>query len=137
MARKDKHGSRGHFIKLDNWVFEHATYRALSLGARALHMEIIRVYNGHNNGSLYLSHRIAASRLGCCRNTVAKFYNELESAGFILKTRDHCLGAVGRGEAKHWELTHLSMPGSKPKLLFKKQNPRTKTGQSMAQRVSR
>ncbi|MEJ2028621.1 MAG: hypothetical protein P8X66_01890 [Maritimibacter sp.] len=80
MAHKDKRGNTASFIKLDTWIFERPAYRRLGLGARCLHMELIRVYNGYNNGRLFLSHRLAADRLGCSRNTVSRYYRELEEA---------------------------------------------------------
>lgn len=109
MAKKDKHGNRPSFCMLETWVFDHPSYRQLGLGARGLMWELIRVHNGHNNGRLFLSHRMAAQRLGCCRNTVSGYYRELEKLGFIVKTQGHCLGPEGKGQAAHWALTHLSV----------------------------
>ncbi|MEJ1999854.1 MAG: helix-turn-helix domain-containing protein [Maritimibacter sp.] len=119
MAHKDKRGNTASFIKLDTWIFERPAYRRLGLGARCLHMELIRVYNGYNNGRLFLSHRLAADRLGCSRNTVSRYYRELEEAGFIVKTRGACLGPDGIGQATHWALTHLGVDGRPATLDFK------------------
>ena len=123
MGKKDKRGNTASFSKLDNWIFEHRAYRRLSLPARALMWELIRVFNGHNNGRLFLAHRKAAERLGCHRNSVGKYYDELEAAGFVRKTRDHCLGSAGIGQAKHWALTHFGVDGHRATLDFKSKKP--------------
>jgi hypothetical protein len=123
MGRKDKRGNAASFLKLDNWVFEHPSYRSLSLEARSLMWELIRVYNGHNNGRLFLSHRLAAERLGRHRNSIGKYYSELERAGFVHKTRGHCLGPEGTGQATHWALTHLGVGGERALMGFKHKTP--------------
>jgi len=120
MAKRDKKGNGSKFVMLDHWVFEHKNYRALSLGARGLFWELIRKYDGYNNGRLFLSHRSAAVRLGCSRNTVGNYYKELEQAGFILKKRGHCLGPVGKGQSTQWALTHVPANGCKATMEFKK-----------------
>ena len=123
MGKRDKRGNRASFIKLDTWIFERPAYRGLGLGARCLHWELLKVYNGHNNGRLFLSHRDAALRLGCTRNTVSRYFHELEAAGFIVKTRGHCLGPSGIGQATHWALTHLDVEGRPATMDFKTKTP--------------
>jgi hypothetical protein len=123
MAKKDKRGNVASFCKLDTWIMAHATYRGLSLGARALHWELIGAFNGHNNGRLFLSHRDAAARLNCHRNSISKYYNELDGAGFLRKTRAHCLGPDGKGQASHWALTHLSVGSKRATFDFKNKSP--------------
>lgn len=123
MAKKDKHGNTASFCKLDNWIFDHAAYQALGTGARSLHWQLIRVYNGYNNGHLFLSQRVAAQRLGRSRNTVSRYYSELEGSGFLVKTRGHCLGPEGKGQSAHWALTHLSVGSQRATMDFKKKIP--------------
>ncbi|PJE28861.1 Helix-turn-helix domain-containing protein [Pseudooceanicola antarcticus] len=123
MAKRDKRGNAASFIKLDTWIFDRPAYRRLGPGARSLHWELIRVFNGHNNGRLFLSQRLAAERLGCSRNTVSRYYRELEEAGFITKTRGACLGPEGVGQAAHWALTHLGVDGRPATLDFKSRTP--------------
>ncbi len=125
MPRGDQHGNKPSFLKLDGWIFEHGAYRDLGLGSRALLWELIRVYNGYNNGRLFLSHRLAAARLNCSRNTVARYYQELEAAGFLIKTRGHCLGPDGMGQSAHWALTHLPRDGMRAQNSFKYKTPAT------------
>lgn len=119
MAKKDKRGNTANFCKLDNWVFDHPSYRSLKVGPRALLWELIRLYNGYNNGRIFLSHRDAANRLCCNRNTVSDYYRQLEEAGFLVKTKGHCLGPSGVGQANHYALSHLGVDGKRPTLEFK------------------
>ena len=51
--------------------------------ARCLEMELKALYNGINNGELYLSVREAADRLNIADNTANKAFKELEEKGFI------------------------------------------------------
>lgn len=105
---------------LEHWVFEHQTYRALSCGARSLHWELIRRFTGSNNGKLYLSARDAKDRLSISKNTVGRYFEELQAAGFIVKTRGAFLGPAGKGRAAEWQLTHLAVDGNKATMDFKK-----------------
>lgn len=123
MAKRDKNGNGPSFLKMDTWMFDRTAYRALGLGARALLWELIRKFNGYNNGYLHLSQRLAAQRLGCNRNTVGRYYKQLEAAGFIKKTRGHYLGPVGTGQAAHWALTHLPVDGKPATMDFKTKSP--------------
>lgn len=72
------------YVKLDEWLLKAPAYRLLTAGARALLVEFLRLYNGGNNGRLYLSQRDAAKVLGISTHqTAGKFLNELEARGFI------------------------------------------------------
>ncbi len=123
MAKRDKRGNVASFCMLETWIMRQAGYRGLSLGARALHWELIGVFNGHNNGDLFLAHRDAAVRLNCHRNSISKYYRELVEAGFLHKTRAHCLGPDGKGQATHWALTHLSVGSKRATFAFKNKSP--------------
>lgn len=50
---------------------------------RCLEMELKALYNGINNGDLFLSVCEAAKRLGVANNTAEKAFKELEEHGFI------------------------------------------------------
>lgn len=75
----------GHpFVMLPLWMLHSPAYRSLSATARALLVELMSMYNGSNNGELYLSQRDAAERLNIrSHGTVAKYFRELEAKGFI------------------------------------------------------
>ena len=62
-------------------------YRALSTVARALLVELTMLDNGENNGSLYLSIRDAAGRLGMADlSAVRSAFDELQELGFTEMT---------------------------------------------------
>jgi hypothetical protein len=80
----------------------------MNYGARSLYHLLrgfLRIDNA-NNGKVYRSHRDAAKDLGT-RSTraVAIWFSELEYYGFIVKTKEGCLGVEGEGVAPHWRLT--------------------------------
>lgn len=56
---------------------------SLSAGARAVYLEILRRYNGSNNGHLALSARDAAERCRLNKDTVTRMIGELCEKGFI------------------------------------------------------
>lgn len=118
MAKPYKHHKKGagRFVQLPHWVMDSPAWCHLKPGPRALYVELKRQYNGHNNGTVFLSHRDAAKRLNCGRDTVAGYFQELIAHGFIVVTRGHCLGPDGQGQAAHYALTeepHETKPATK------------------------
>ena len=84
MARPRKPGpSVPRFVQLHHWEMDCPAYRHLSVRGRALLLEFRRLYNGANNGEIYLSVRQAAALLNCCKDTAAKALEELEEKGWI------------------------------------------------------
>lgn len=96
------------YVKLDYWMLDCPAYRGLRPVARALLVELARLYNGRNNGSIGLGERVAIERLNMSdRKAVRRAFNELEAAGFIVKTRAGAFSvkaADGR-RASEWRLT--------------------------------
>jgi len=80
----------------------------MSYGARCLYI-ILAGYvsnDGKNNGSVYRSHRDACSDLGTrSKNSIERWFGEIEHYGFAVKTYEGALGLDGWGEAPHWRLT--------------------------------
>lgn len=66
-----------------HWMLNSPAWRSLSLKARVLEMELKALYNGMNNGQLFMSVREAANRLGVATNTASKAIEELQEKGFI------------------------------------------------------
>lgn len=118
-SRKFKRGSGPRFVQLYYWIMDTSAYQNLSCGARSLLLELLKEYNGFNNGSVYLSHRDAAKRLSCNKGTVGSYFADLRDKGFIVITRGHTLGADGKGEATHYALTMESLDGNPPTNEFK------------------
>lgn len=111
-----KHKSKGgqRFVQLYLWVMTSPAWCSLSATARALYIELKRRYNGSNNGRITLSHREAAEALNLHRNTVGRYFRELQEAGFIEMMQGHFLGPSGVGETAKWLLTEMPGQDMKP-----------------------
>lgn len=111
-AKKDARHVRVYQFELDS-----AAYKSLSLGARCLLIELKALYNGSNNGDLFLSAREAAARLNSNRSSANRWFHELAERGFI---RPALLAAfswkVGAHERKAttWVLTEYVYKGAPP-----------------------
>lgn len=123
MARKHQR-SRIKFVQLPHHLLAEWHRLRLSSGARALHVELIRRYNGSNNGKVYLPSREAAELLDVSRNTVGRYCRELAACGFIVETRGACLGTEGKGRSAEWRLTHLPCDGRGPTADYRNAEPR-------------
>src|SRR5689334_1265733 len=76
--------STSRFARLDHRMLASNAYRALSPNARSLLVELVMLYNGENNGSLFLSVRDAAHRIGLADASAAsRAFDELMALGFI------------------------------------------------------
>lgn len=132
MARKSFKRGAGKFVQLPHALISEWHRLGLSCGARALHVELIRRFNGSNNGRVYLPTREAATALGVTRNTVSRYLTELQACGFIVETRAAHLGIEGKGRASEWRLTHLACDGWGPTMDFRKTESRLKNGATPA-----
>lgn len=132
--KRHKRGG-GRHVQLTEWLQASEAWATMKPAPRALYIELKRLFNGSNNGSLFLSHRDAATQLNIGRDTVANYFEELMERGFLVQTRRHCLGSSGVGQAAHYALTELPLngsPASKEFMQWKKQKPRRKTLHPMA-----
>lgn len=119
------------FARLDHRLLNSPAYRALSVTARALLVELTMLENGGNNGSLFLSIRDAAGRLGMADLTAVRgAFDELQGLGFVEMTEDASfhVKAAERSRARCWRLTWLAGPGRKgPSLAFMARQPQPGT----------
>jgi len=119
------------FARLDHRILHSPAYRALSPNDRSLLVELISIYNGDNNGSLYLSVRDAANRMGVADLSAAsRSFDVLQSLGFIQLTQDahFYVKAAEKSRARCWRLTWQVGPGRKaPSWEFLDREPDTKT----------
>ena len=132
--KKSKKGG-GRFVQLPEWLLASAAWNDLKPGPKALYIELKRRFNGGNNGEIFLSHRDAAKAVNVGRDTVAGYFGELESHGFIRQTRGHCLGPRGVGQSATYALTEEALDGqsaTKDFMKWQKQKPRRKTRHSLA-----
>jgi hypothetical protein len=81
--RRGRNHSGPNFIRLFRYALDSAAYISLSSPARSALIEVVRAYNGANNGKIVLSERQFAERMGCDRKTVRKALHELIEKGFI------------------------------------------------------
>lgn len=92
------------------WQLNSEAWKALSMTARCLEMELKALFNGANNGEIFLSVREAAKRLGVSPNTAAKAFRELEEKCFIIaKQRGHF--DWKQRHATSWILTEFEYNG--------------------------
>lgn len=109
-GRNDK---GGRFLSLPYRVAESAAYASLDLKARGLLQELVMLYNGSNNGSLYLSVRDAADRLGLSDfHAVQDAFDDLQDRGFAVMAKEahFKVKAADTSRARCWRLTWHSWP---------------------------
>ncbi|MCJ2178470.1 hypothetical protein [Novosphingobium album (ex Hu et al. 2023)] len=119
------------FVRLDYRILNSNAYRALSPNDRALLVELVMLYNGQNNGSLYLSVRDGAARMGVADvNAARRSFATLQELGFIQMTEDAFFQVKAKesSRARCWRLTWLAGPGRKaPSWEFLECEPEPKT----------
>lgn len=104
------------FARLDHRMLSSNAYRALSPNARALLIELVMLYNGENNGGLYLSVRDATHRIGLVDSqATCRAFDLLQDLGFIEMTQPahFSIKASDRSRARCWRLTWEAGPGRK------------------------
>lgn len=87
VLKNGRNSGSASFIKLDHFVFDCSAYRSMKPGPRALLDELIRRYNGSNNGHIGLGQREAATRLNVNKDTVPGYFDALVERGFIAVAR--------------------------------------------------
>src|SRR5258708_8226913 len=83
------------FVPVTKSILDLPAWKACAPGARLLYIALKRFLNEKidNNGRIYLSYRDACEALGTkCRQSIARWFAELEFYGFIVKTTEGCLG---------------------------------------------
>lgn len=90
MARKTDQKGRSKndapHVRLYHSIMATTAWQHTSLGARCLLLEIVRRWNGSNNGEIFISVREAAGLLGVHRNTAVGLFHELDAKGFTAVT---------------------------------------------------
>lgn len=118
------------FARLDHRILSSNAYRALSPNARSLLVELVMLYNGENNGSLYLSVRDAAHRMGVADLAAAsRAFDDLMALGFIELTQESRFVPTSEtSRARCWRLTWLVGPGRRaPSWVFLDREPEAQT----------
>jgi hypothetical protein len=112
----------GRHVRLHHWMMVTPAWRTLTCPARALLVELYALFNGTNNGALFLSVRDAAERLAVSKSTAARSFDQLCERGFI---RPHVRGAFSRKvrHATQWVLTEYEHCGQMPGKEFARWRP--------------
>jgi hypothetical protein len=95
--------ARNH-IPMPRKLWHSPEVRGLSLGAKALLVELYYRYNGQNNGRIRMSWDEAQALLECTRRTVARYFAELHLAGLLATTTPE---RTGKGYCNRYKLTHV------------------------------
>jgi len=126
-----RNSSNSRFARLDHRILASNAYRSLSPNARSLLVELVMMHNGENNGSLYLSVRDAAHRMGVADLAAAgRALDDLQELGFIELTLDAYfkVKASHKSRARCWRLTWQPGPGRKqPSWDFRAREPEPQT----------
>lgn len=91
------------FVMVYHKWMDTPAWAALTNDEVHLLLQLLRIYNGENNGRIALSERRAATLLGIARNTAARAFDGLEARGFIRPARKGCFDV--KGKATEWRLT--------------------------------
>lgn len=106
---------RDAFTRLPHVVQSSAAYAASPPNARVLLLEILSMHNGDNNGSLWLSVRDAAHRMGLASVDSARAaFDDLVATGFLRMTKDahFAVKYADTSRARCWRVTFLHAPGT-------------------------
>ena len=74
------------FIQISDLVLTSEAYKDLSFSARSMLIEMVKYFNGRNNGYIFISKQVLRSR-GFSKNTATKALKELASHGLIYMTK--------------------------------------------------
>jgi hypothetical protein len=74
------------FIQISDLVLTSEAYKDLGFSARSMLIEMVKYYNGRNNGYIFISKQVLKSR-GFSKNTATKALKELISHGLIYMTK--------------------------------------------------
>lgn len=129
--RSHRRNSTERFVSLPFGILNSNAYRSLSPNDRSLLVELLMLYNGENNGSLYLSVRDAAHRMGVADLTAtSSSFDNLMALGFIELSQASYFSvkASNTSRARCWRLTWLPGPGGKlPSRPFLAREPQPQT----------
>lgn len=102
--------SKQKFVQLPDSILSSPAYRSLTPNARALLIELIYLYNGYNNGDLWLSVDDAAARMGRSDHHAASAaFDELIEVGLIavVNLAYYCIKTGIGSRARTFRLTWL------------------------------
>lgn len=102
-------GSERH-VRLHHWMLRTVAYKALSLAGKAALVELYGLYNGQNNGQIFMGVRQLAQRLDIAPNTAQKALRDLLDKGFTRIKQKGSFNLKSR-HATEWILTEFEYGG--------------------------
>lgn len=116
MNKKDYAQSKGRkksgrFSSFPHSVLNHSDYQSLSLSSRALLIELLRQFNGKNNGDLTIAFKILKPQGFNSRRGIVKSIEELIEKKLVIQTRQG-----GRNKCSLFALSWLDIDECKGKL---------------------
>ena len=120
MARKKKGTAvmKGGFFTMPHHIWDSDAMRDCDPSSRVIFMEILRRFNGYNNGKISLSVREAADKANVSIGTANKKIRKLVEVGLIKITRDSGFNMKGR-TAREFEITFHKVNNQPAKNTFK------------------
>lgn len=112
-AKAKGRDSKKTFVMLRHDLMDSPAWHDLSCPARVVWTEIMRRYNGINNGKIPFSCREAALRCGISKGTAKKAFDELISHGFI-KIAEFSNFTLKLKKSRRWEVTHEATEKNPP-----------------------
>lgn len=92
------------FVMLEHWVLGSEAWKSLTPQAVSILINLMRRYNGRNNGEISLSVREAATAVNINKDTAGRAFRELEEKGLIRRVTPGGFDYKLR-HATEWELT--------------------------------
>ena len=96
----------GKYIRFFRWMMDSQAFLSLDSFEVRLLLELYSLYNGANNGYLFLSIREASRRCNMSKNKAGKSFKVLQDKGFIRRRADEPENYFLR-EANYWILTEF------------------------------
>ena len=111
MAKVNQKGrTKGYrpFVMLRHDLMDSSAYRSLSPADRAVYMQVLRRYNGNNNGDIPLSCREAGELCNISDATASRAFKALQDRGFLSIGRASGFNMKTRMSTR-WILTHHAL----------------------------
>ena len=104
MSRRHK-GKSERYVKLRFWLLNSPAWQSLPPAARALYIEMVKRYNGYNNGRIVMGVREASKLIGVNKDTARMALRFLENRGFVVCTKRGAFSHKTCRDASEWRLT--------------------------------
>jgi hypothetical protein len=114
----------GRFVALHHFLLNSAAWRALTPYDRAVYIEVVKAYDGTNNGRIALGVRRIAAQANVGKNTAVRSLERLVELGFLEQAQAGAFDYKVR-HATEWRLTQYrcDRTGALPSKAFMKWRP--------------